>query len=125
MALLDKMKQQAAQVAQKAQEAGRAGQAKLEEVQARRQLDALYHDLGAAIYADHAGRGDQANSADIERLYDEIAKWEQEHGSAPMDASPGDDSSSGGSSSGGSSSGGSSSGDASSGDAPPAGDFKL
>ena len=105
MALLDKMKQQAAQVAQKAQEAGRAGQAKLEEVQARRQLDAMYRDLGAAIYADHAGRGDETNSAEINRLYDEIAKWEQEHGSAPTDASP--------------------SADPSSGDTPPAGDFKL
>lgn len=55
MALLDKMKQQAAQVAQKAQEAGRAGQAKIEEVQARRQLDALYRDLGATTYAQHRG----------------------------------------------------------------------
>jgi hypothetical protein len=112
MALLDKMKQQAAQVAQKAQEAGRAGQAKLEEVQARRQLDALYRDLGAAQYSDHAGRGDQANTAEINRLYGEIAKWEQEHGDAPTDPSessdqsPTDPSSSGGSE-------------------PPAGDFKL
>jgi hypothetical protein len=110
MALLDKMKQQAQQVAQKAQEAGRAGQAKLEEVQARRQLDSLYRDLGAATYADHAGRGDQANSAEIERLYGEIAKWEQEHGSAPTDAATSDDAPSS---------------TAPGGDAPPAGDFKL
>jgi hypothetical protein len=105
MALLDKMKQQAAQVAQKAQEAGRAGQAKIEEVQARRQLDAMYRDLGAAAYADHAGRGDEANSAEIERLYREIAKWEQEHGDAPTSPSEPTDPASGG--------------------APPAGDFKL
>jgi hypothetical protein len=115
MALLDKMKQQAAQVAQKAQEAGRAGQAKLEEVQARRQLDALYRDLGAAAYADHAGRGDQANSAEIERLYGEIGKWEQEHGDAPTDASPGADASSGGAPPAGPSGA----------ETPPAGDFKL
>ncbi|MGB9111478.1 MAG: hypothetical protein WCF24_01975 [Acidimicrobiales bacterium] len=91
MALLDKMKQQAAQVAQKAQEAGRAGQAKIEEVQARRQLDALYHDLGAAVYADHAGRGDQANTAEINRLYGEIATWEQEHPDEPTSASDSSD----------------------------------
>ncbi|MGA8297750.1 MAG: hypothetical protein WB770_11970 [Acidimicrobiales bacterium] len=92
MALLDKMKQQAAQVAQKAQEAGRAGQAKIEEVQARRQLDALYRDLGAATYAQHAGRGDQTTSSEIERLYGEVAAWEQEHGEASAEGSEASDS---------------------------------
>jgi hypothetical protein len=110
VALLDKMKQQAAQVAQKAQEAGRAGQAKIEEVQAKRQLDALYRDLGAALYAQHAGRGDTQTAADVDRLYGEIATWEQEHASDPTDAS----------------SGGSSSTGTSSTDTPAAGgDFKL
>lgn len=112
MALLDRMKQQAQQVAQKAQEAGRAGQAKLEEVQARRQLDALYRDLGAATYAQHAGRG---NEGEVERLYGEIAKWEQEHGSAPTEATPSTDAPSGGAPSDSTPSG----------DAPPSGDFKL
>ncbi len=114
MALLDKMKQQAAQVAQKAQEAGRAGQAKIEEVQARRQLDALYRDLGAASYTEHAGRGDQANTAEINRLYGEIAKWEQEHPDEPASASDSTEPTSA-----------SESTDSPGGDAPPAGDFKL
>lgn len=116
MALLDKMKQQAAQVAQKAQEAGRAGQAKIEEVQAKRQLDALYRDLGAALYAQHAGRGDSQTSSEVDRLYGEIAKWEEEHAD--------DDAATNASSTGSSSADVSSTGTSST-DAPASGDFKL
>ena len=82
MALLDRMKAQAAQVAQKAQEAGRAGQSKLEDAQARRHLDALYRSLGAAMYAQHVGRGDTA--AEIERLYGELKQFEQQHDAKTM-----------------------------------------
>jgi hypothetical protein len=55
MALFDKVKSQAQDVAKRAQEAGRAGQAKLDELQAKRQLDGLYRDLGEAVYAERTG----------------------------------------------------------------------
>ncbi len=111
MPLFDRVKAQAAQVAQKAQEAGKAGQAKLDEMQAKRKLDGLFQDLGAALYAEHAGRGTAATAADAERLYAEIAAHEAEHGQNPADpaSSPSDSPSSGSSSDNGS----------------PAGDFKL
>lgn len=57
MALLDKVKSQAQDVARRAQEAGKAGQAKLDEFQAKRQLDALYRDLGEAVYAERTADG--------------------------------------------------------------------
>jgi hypothetical protein len=55
MALVDKMKAQAAQLAQKAQEAGKAGQSKLADAQARRRADGLLRELGAAFYAQKTG----------------------------------------------------------------------
>ena len=66
MPLFDRVKAQAAQVAQKAQEAGKAGQAKLDEMQAKRKLDGLLRDLGAALYAEHAGRGSAATAAEFD-----------------------------------------------------------
>lgn len=72
MPLLDKLKAQAAQVAQKAQEAGKAGQAKIDQVQAKRQLDALYRDLGSAVYAEH--NGDTAAAAEVTRLIGAITE---------------------------------------------------
>ena len=80
MALTDKLKAQAAQLAQKAQEAGKAGQAKFEEVQARRRADGLLRTLGAAVYAQHAGRGTEETSAEVTRLIGELTQWEAEHG---------------------------------------------
>ncbi|HVB06061.1 MAG TPA: hypothetical protein VNF07_07460 [Acidimicrobiales bacterium] len=70
MPLFDKIKAQAAQVAQMAQDAGKAGQAKLDQVQSKRQLDALYRDLGAAVYAER--NGDAAAGAEVTRLVGEI-----------------------------------------------------
>ena len=80
MALLDKVKQQAAQVAHKAQEAGRAGAARIEDVQAKRQFDALLRDLGAAVYAQRSGRVAD-NSAEVQGLCDQLTEMEKEHGS--------------------------------------------
>ncbi|HVA75449.1 MAG TPA: hypothetical protein VNF71_12900 [Acidimicrobiales bacterium] len=51
MGLMDKVKQQAEQALSKAQQGVAQGQAKLDEVQAKRQIDALFRDLGAAYYA--------------------------------------------------------------------------
>ena len=79
MGLLDKVKAQATQVAGRAQEAGRAGQAKLEEVQAKRRIDALLRELGEAVYAEQTGGG-SAGSGAVARLVDEIraAKADQD-----------------------------------------------
>jgi hypothetical protein len=57
MALFDKVKSQAQDVAKRAQEAGRVGQSKLDDFQAKRQLDALYRDLGEAVYAERRASG--------------------------------------------------------------------
>jgi hypothetical protein len=51
MGLMDKMKQGAEQALAKAQQGMSQGQAKLDQVQAKRQSDALLRDLGAAYYA--------------------------------------------------------------------------
>jgi hypothetical protein len=85
MALIDKIKAQAAVVAQKAQEAGKAGQSKLEDVQSRRRADALLRQLGAAVYAQRSGKAGDDNAAEIERLVGELSAFESENG--PLDAS--------------------------------------
>ena len=101
MALLDRVKAGATQAVQKAQEAGKAGQAKLDEIQAKRQLDGMFRTLGAAIYAQHSGRATPDTAATIERMYREIAAHEDEHGESAdqddgADPEPGTDGASGG-----------------------------
>ncbi len=83
------MKAGATQAVQKAQEAGKAGQAKIEETRAKHHLDGLFRDLGAALYADHAGRATAETAANITRLYSEIEAHEAENGEA-SDASESD-----------------------------------
>lgn len=78
MGLLDKVKAQASQAAQMAQEAGKTGQAKLEEAQAKRKLDGLFRDLGAAVYAERTGKPG-ADPAVVAGLIDKIAAFEAEH----------------------------------------------
>jgi hypothetical protein len=82
---MDKMKAQAAQLAQKAQEAGKAGQSKIVDVQAKRRMDALMRDLGAAVYAQRTGSATGDSAAEIDRLVAELSKLESENG--PLDAS--------------------------------------
>jgi hypothetical protein len=89
MPLFDKVKAGAAQAVQKAQEAGKAGQAKLDEIQAKRHLDDLFRDLGAANYAEHAGRATSDTAGEITRLYAEIAAFEAEHGEASTEPEAG------------------------------------
>jgi hypothetical protein len=86
MALLDRMKAGASQAVAKAQEAGKAGQSKLDEIQAKRKLDGLYRDLGAATYADHAGRADSTTASEIQRLFVEIEAHEAENGEGSAEA---------------------------------------
>ena len=52
MGFVDKAKQTIAQVVAKAQHAMARGQTKMSEVQAKRTLDRLYRDLGAAYHAE-------------------------------------------------------------------------
>ena len=83
MGFLDKVKQQAAQVGQKAQEGVKSGQEKVAEIQAKKRADALLRDLGAAVYAEKAGRGAGETAIEIERLVNELRSHEAEHG--PID----------------------------------------
>ena len=80
MGLLDKMKAQAEVGLAKASEVGKTGQAKLDAAQAKHRAEGLLHDLGAALYADHVGRGNEANTADAERLVGELQAYEAEYG---------------------------------------------
>ncbi len=68
MPFMDKVKAGAAQAAHKAQEAAKAGQAKIDQVQAKREQDAMFRDLGAAVYAQRSGTGNADTSAEIDRL---------------------------------------------------------
>jgi hypothetical protein len=81
MALVDKMKAQAAQLAQKAQEAGKAGQSKLADAQARRRADGLLRELGAAFYAQKTGTAKADNAGEIDRLIGELKSYEADYGS--------------------------------------------
>ena len=51
MGLMDKVKSQAEQAKAKAQQGMNQGQAKIDQMQAKRQWDALLRDLGQAYYA--------------------------------------------------------------------------
>ena len=68
MPFMDKVKQGAAQAAQKAQQAAKAGQAKIDEAKAKREQDAMFRDLGAAVYAQRSGTADSNTSSEIDRL---------------------------------------------------------
>lgn len=81
MGLMDKMKQQAEQAFAKAQQGVSQGQAKLDQVQAKRQADALVRDLGAAYYAlQRTGGPQEAVDSAMKLLDDHVAA----HG--PLDA---------------------------------------
>jgi hypothetical protein len=80
MGLMDRMKQQAEVGLAKAQEAAKTGQAKLDATQAKRKADGLLRDLGAAVWADHAGRGTAQTTADAERIVGELKEYEAEYG---------------------------------------------
>jgi hypothetical protein len=71
MGLMDKVKQQAEQALAKAQQGVSQGQAKLDQVQAKRQADALLRDLGAAYYATQRTGGSQQAVDAAMRLVDE------------------------------------------------------
>jgi len=75
--LMDKVKSQATELAEKSKQGVAQGQAKLDAMQAKKQLDALFHDLGAATYAAERKGGTRD---EVERLLKAIDAHEQANG---------------------------------------------
>jgi hypothetical protein len=127
MGLMDRVKEQAAQLAQKTQEAAHEGKIKLDQAAAKRRADAMFRELGAAVYADRTGRGGADTAAKVERLVKALSDQEAEQGlgeTAPAggatDGGATGGSAAGGSAAGGGAAGGSTSGGgATGGEAPP------
>ena len=90
MPLMDRFREQAAQLAQKTQEAALEGRAMLDQAQARRRADAMFRDLGAAVYAERTGRGGPDGEKKIERLIKALSRQEAEQGLGDNPASPAD-----------------------------------
>jgi hypothetical protein len=80
MGLMDRVREQAAQLAQKTQEAAQDGRVMLDQAQARRRADAMFRDLGAAVYAERTGRGGPDGAAKIDRLVKALSRQEAEQG---------------------------------------------
>jgi hypothetical protein len=111
---MDKVRAQGSQLAQVAQDAAREGKVKLDQAQAKRRADALFRDLGAAVYAERTGRGSPDSKDRIDRLVDALSRQEADQGLGETDGKG----SSGESPSGESPSGDSPSGESPSGDSP-------
>ncbi len=118
MGLMDRVREQAAQLAQKTQEAAQEGRVMLDQAQARRRADAMFRDLGAAVYAERTGRGGPDGAAKIDRLVKALSRQEAEQGLGDSSSPPSGPDSSGPPPSGQESSGPPPSGQES-GDPPP------
>ncbi|HXZ83736.1 MAG TPA: hypothetical protein VED84_08420 [Acidimicrobiales bacterium] len=101
MPFIDKMKAGAAQAAHKAQEAAKAGQAKLDEAKAKREQDAMFRDLGAAVYAERSGTADAGTSAEIDRLVAALKEHEAAQAASAAASAPADSTGSTGPTTGG------------------------
>ncbi len=92
MGLMDRVKEQAALAAQRAtqatQEAAQQGKAKLDQAQAKRRADAMFRDLGAAVYAERTGRGGTDTADKIGRLVTALQQQEAEQGLGDTDGPP-------------------------------------
>jgi hypothetical protein len=95
MGFMDKVREQSTVLAQKAQETAREGKVKLDQAQAKRRADAIFRDLGAAVYADRTGRAGPDNKEKIDRLVEALSRQEADQGlgdadggTAPADATP-------------------------------------
>jgi len=80
MGFMDKVKAQAEVGLAKATEATKAGQEKLDQATAKHKADGMLHDLGAALYAERVGRGNDETAADVERLVTDLQAYEAEYG---------------------------------------------
>ena len=87
MALFDRMKGQAQQTASQLAATGRvtasAGQAKIDDLQAKRQVDGLLRDLGQLIYGQKTGRASPGDVEAIDRIVESISAIEAEHQRRP------------------------------------------
>jgi len=88
MGLMDRVREQAAQLAQKTQEAAQEGRVMLDQAQARRRADAMFRDLGAAVYAERTGRGGPDGAAKIDRLVKALSRQEAEQGLGDSSSAP-------------------------------------
>jgi hypothetical protein len=88
MGLMDRVREQAAQLAQKTQEAAQEGRVMLDQAQARRRADAMFRDLGAAVYAERTGRGGPDGAAKIDRLVKALSRQEAEQGLGDSGSAP-------------------------------------
>jgi hypothetical protein len=90
MGLMDRVKVQAAQLQQRAQEAAREGKEKMDQAAAKRRADAMFRELGAAVYAERTGRGGTDTKGRIERLVKALSEQEAEQGlgNGPEKAAP-------------------------------------
>jgi len=88
MGLMDRVRDQAAQLAQKTQEAAQEGRVMLDQAQARRRADAMFRDLGAAVYAERTGRGGSDGAAKIDRLVKALSRQEAEQGLGDSSSTP-------------------------------------
>ena len=93
MGLIDRFREQAAQVAQRTaqvtQEAAQQGKVRFDQAQAKRRADAMFRDLGAAVYAERTGRGGTDTADKIERLVKALSQQEAEQGLGDTDTPPG------------------------------------
>ncbi len=80
MGLMDKVRAQGTQLAQMAQETAREGKVKLDQAQAKRRADAMFRDLGAAVYAERTGRATPDTKDRIDRLVDALSRQEASQG---------------------------------------------
>lgn len=80
MGLMDRVKEQAAILAQKTQEAAQEGKIKLDQAQAKRRADAMFRELGAAVYAERTGRAGTDTPDKIERLVKTLQEQEAGEG---------------------------------------------
>jgi hypothetical protein len=87
MGFMDKVREQSTQLAQKAQETAREGKVKLDQAQAKRRADAIFRDLGAAVYAERTGRAGVDNKEKIDRLIEALSRQEADQGLGDADTS--------------------------------------
>jgi hypothetical protein len=80
MGLMDRVKEQAAVLAQKTQEAAHEGKVKLDQAQAKRRADAMFRELGAAVYAERTGRAGTDTPDKIQRLVKALQDQEAQEG---------------------------------------------
>lgn len=89
MGLMDKVRAQGTQLAQIAQETAREGKVKLDQAQAKRRADAMFRDLGAAVYAERTGRATPDTKDRIDRLVDALSRQEASQGLGDPDGPTG------------------------------------